>query len=148
MDFMDGKTGIESTTVMLILTQARSITPLSSSLSVTSNMPAAQATPPTLTLPSGSQLVPPTPSMPCLQHYTSHTCKKRVANHRSHHQMSRERPIERCPECGNVLKMDYVGPQDDRHGHGHGHHDAHADGSHHYEGEPKTFADFVKPEYR
>merc|ERR1712225_206049 len=27
-------------------------------------------------------------------------------------QMSRERPVERCPECGNVLKMDYVGPQE------------------------------------
>lgn len=54
-------------------------------------------------------------------------------------QMSRERPIERCPECGSVYKMEYVGPQDDGHGHGHDHHG--------YE-EPKTFADFVKPEYR
>ncbi|TPX18394.1 uncharacterized protein E0L32_011704 [Thyridium curvatum] len=53
--------------------------------------------------------------------------------------MSRERPIERCPECGSVYKMEYVGPQDDGHGHGHDHHG--------YE-EPKTFADFVKPEYR
>ncbi|KAI0103883.1 cytochrome c oxidase subunit VB [Nemania sp. FL0031] len=52
--------------------------------------------------------------------------------------MSRERPIERCPECGSVYKMDYVGPEDD----GHGHHDHH----HGYE-EPKTFADFVKPQY-
>ncbi|OCK83395.1 cytochrome c oxidase polypeptide IV mitochondrial precursor [Lepidopterella palustris CBS 459.81] len=60
--------------------------------------------------------------------------------------MSRDRPVERCPECGNVLKMEYVGPQDDGHGH-HGH-DEHTDGAHHYEGEPKTFADFVKPEYR
>ncbi|PSS13167.1 hypothetical protein M430DRAFT_265741 [Amorphotheca resinae ATCC 22711] len=51
--------------------------------------------------------------------------------------MSRDRPIERCPECGNVLKMEYVGPQDDHH---HDHH-------HGYE-EPKTFADFVRPEYR
>ncbi|KAF2808281.1 subunit IV of cytochrome c oxidase [Mytilinidion resinicola] len=57
--------------------------------------------------------------------------------------MSRDRPVERCPECGNVLKMDYVGPQDDGH---HDHH--HDDGAHNYEGEPKTFADFVKPEYR
>ncbi|TVY90004.1 Cytochrome c oxidase subunit 4, mitochondrial, partial [Lachnellula willkommii] len=60
--------------------------------------------------------------------------------------MSRDRPVERCPECGNVLKMEYVGPQDDPHDHSHGH-DAHGDGSHNYE-EPKTFADFVKPEYR
>ncbi|OTB02231.1 hypothetical protein M426DRAFT_62539 [Hypoxylon sp. CI-4A] len=51
--------------------------------------------------------------------------------------MSRERPMERCPECGSVYKMEYVGPQDD----GHGHHDHHG-----YE-EPKTFANFVKPEY-
>ncbi|KAI4134619.1 MAG: hypothetical protein LQ347_001372 [Umbilicaria vellea] len=59
--------------------------------------------------------------------------------------MSRDRPIERCPECGNVLKMEYVGPPDDPHDeHGHG---AHADGAHNYE-EPKTFADFVRPEYR
>ena len=65
------------------------------------------------------------------------------------HQMSRDRPIERCPECGNVLKMDYVGPPDDPHAHGHGHGDehGHADGHHNYE-EPKTFADFVRPEYR
>ncbi|KAJ1337422.1 cytochrome c oxidase subunit 5b [Microdochium nivale] len=51
--------------------------------------------------------------------------------------MNRERPMERCPECGSVYKMEYVGPQDDHHGHDH----------HGYE-EPKTFADFVKPEYR
>ncbi|KAH8599687.1 cytochrome c oxidase subunit VB [Bisporella sp. PMI_857] len=59
---------------------------------------------------------------------------------------SRERPIERCPECGSVYKMEYVGPQEDPHAHDHGHghgHDHHAA----YE-EPKTFADFVKPEYR
>ncbi|KJX96620.1 cytochrome c oxidase subunit Vb like protein [Zymoseptoria brevis] len=56
---------------------------------------------------------------------------------------SRERPVERCPECGSVYKMEYVGPQDDGHGHDHGHgHDEHV-----YE-EPKTMADFVKPEYR
>ncbi|KAH6680755.1 subunit IV of cytochrome c oxidase [Halenospora varia] len=61
--------------------------------------------------------------------------------------MSRDRPIERCPECGNVLKMEYVGPEEDPHAHDH-HHDAHGDGVHNYEGEPKTFADFVKPEYR
>jgi cytochrome c oxidase subunit 5b len=52
--------------------------------------------------------------------------------------MSRERPIERCPECGSVYKMEYVGPQDDHH--------------HHHQApefeEPKTFADYIKPEYR
>ncbi|KAI1444945.1 COX5B-domain-containing protein [Annulohypoxylon stygium] len=52
--------------------------------------------------------------------------------------MSRERPVERCPECGSVYKMEYVGPQDDGHGHHHDHHG--------YE-EPKTFANYVKPEY-
>jgi cytochrome c oxidase subunit 5b len=62
--------------------------------------------------------------------------------------MSRDRPIERCPECGNVLKMDYVGPTEDAHGHDHHGHDAHGNGVHNYEGEPKTFADFVRPEYR
>lgn len=35
--------------------------------------------------------------------------------------------------------MDYVGPADDHHGHGHDHHGVE---------EPKTFADFIKPEYR
>lgn len=48
--------------------------------------------------------------------------------------------------------MDYVGPPDDGHaGHGHGHgHDAigDTDGFHNADGEPKTFADFIKPEYR
>lgn len=53
--------------------------------------------------------------------------------------MSRERPVERCPECGSVYKMEYVGAQDDGHDHGHDHH-------HGYE-EPKTFANFVKPQY-
>ncbi|KIL96032.1 hypothetical protein FAVG1_00771 [Fusarium avenaceum] len=51
--------------------------------------------------------------------------------------ITRERPIERCPECGSVYKMDYVGPEDDHH--------------HHHPPEypePKTFADYVKPEYR
>ncbi|MCJ1479963.1 Cytochrome c oxidase subunit 4 [Schaereria dolodes] len=69
--------------------------------------------------------------------------------------MSRDRPIERCPECGSVYKMDYVGPMDDPHAH-HKHHEhdgheegeeEHADGAHNYE-EPKTFADYVRPEYR
>ena len=83
--------------------------------------------------------------------------------------MSRDRPLERCPECGNCLKMDYVGPEHshDEHGHDtHGHRtffprkfgavggvltfatDADHDGAHNYEGEPKTLADFVRPEYR
>ncbi|KAK4903129.1 Cytochrome c oxidase subunit 4 [Elasticomyces elasticus] len=65
---------------------------------------------------------------------------------------SRDRPVERCPECGSAYKMEYVGPQDDGHGHGHGHgaHDVHdsTDGAHNYQGEPKTMADFVRPEYR
>ncbi|RFU23943.1 hypothetical protein B7463_g12394, partial [Scytalidium lignicola] len=54
--------------------------------------------------------------------------------------MNRERPVERCPECGSVYKMDYVGPTEDAHDHGH--HDHHAAPE-----EPKTFADFVRPEY-
>ncbi|KAF4635941.1 hypothetical protein G7Y89_g2140 [Cudoniella acicularis] len=62
--------------------------------------------------------------------------------------MSRDRPIERCPECGNVLKMEYVGPTEDAHSHDHHGHDAHGDGVHNFEGEPKNFADFVRPEYR
>ena len=36
---------------------------------------------------------------------------------------SRDRPIERCPECGSVYKMEYVGPAD-------AHHDAHGGSSH------------------
>jgi cytochrome c oxidase subunit 5b len=46
--------------------------------------------------------------------------------------------------------MEYVGPQDDGHGHD-DHHEPHDQSSyfiHPYEGEPKTMADFVKPEYR
>ncbi|KAL2432920.1 Cytochrome c oxidase subunit 4, mitochondrial [Exophiala dermatitidis] len=49
--------------------------------------------------------------------------------------MSRDRPFERCPECGSVYRMEYIGPADDHHGDHHG-----------YE-EPKTMADYVKPEY-
>ncbi|KAI7773548.1 hypothetical protein LA080_010412 [Diaporthe eres] len=52
--------------------------------------------------------------------------------------ITRDRPIERCPECGSVYKMEYVGATDDHHGHGHDHHG--------YE-EPKNFSDFVKPDY-
>ncbi|KAK4076708.1 uncharacterized protein Triagg1_4311 [Trichoderma aggressivum f. europaeum] len=51
--------------------------------------------------------------------------------------LTKERPIERCPECGSVYKMEYVGAED----HGHHHHAQEIE-------EPKTFADFVKPEYR
>lgn len=57
--------------------------------------------------------------------------------------MDRERPIERCPECGSVYKMDYVGPTEDAHHDDHHGHDHHAAPE-----EPKTFADFVRPEYR
>ncbi|BCR85309.1 cytochrome c oxidase subunit IV [Aspergillus chevalieri] len=55
--------------------------------------------------------------------------------------VSRERPIERCNECGNVVKLNYVGPEEDPHAHDHGH------GHHPAPEEPKTFADYVKPEY-
>ncbi|EME83601.1 uncharacterized protein MYCFIDRAFT_89362 [Pseudocercospora fijiensis CIRAD86] len=59
--------------------------------------------------------------------------------------ISRARDIERCPECGSVYKMEYVGPTDDGHGHDHGHgHDEH----HAENGDPITMADFVRPEYR
>ncbi|KAJ5921413.1 hypothetical protein N7466_009739 [Penicillium verhagenii] len=57
--------------------------------------------------------------------------------------VSRERPIERCNECGNVVKLNYIGPETDHshdHDHDHGHH-------HPPHVEPKTFADYVKPEY-
>ncbi|RVD87058.1 uncharacterized protein DFL_005306 [Arthrobotrys flagrans] len=46
--------------------------------------------------------------------------------------LSRSRPVERCTECGNVIKMEYVGPED-----------AHSDAPE----DPKTMADFVKQEY-
>ncbi|MCJ1467310.1 Cytochrome c oxidase subunit 4 [Pseudocyphellaria aurata] len=51
--------------------------------------------------------------------------------------LSRDRPVGRCTNCGNVLKMNYVGPPGDPH--------------EHYEGkweEPKSFADYVRLEYR
>lgn len=58
--------------------------------------------------------------------------------------VSRDRPIERCPECGNVYKMEYIGAADDHH-----HHDDHGHGDHPApHKDPETFADFVKPEYR
>ncbi|RPB03132.1 cytochrome c subunit VB [Choiromyces venosus 120613-1] len=53
--------------------------------------------------------------------------------------VSKDRPIERCPECGGVYKMEYVGAEEEHHGH---------DDHHHGYVEPKTMADFVKPEYR
>lgn len=61
--------------------------------------------------------------------------------------ISRGRPVERCPECGSAYKLEYVGPVDD------GHHDHHEHpegyGEHHPDlGEPKTIADFIRPEYR
>lgn len=51
--------------------------------------------------------------------------------------ISRDRPLNRCSECGSVYKIDYVGPADD----GHHHHPPEFE-------EPKTFADYVRPEYR
>lgn len=51
--------------------------------------------------------------------------------------LTRDRPVNRCIECGSVYKMDYIGPPEDPH---HDHH-------HHGYEEPKTFADYVKPEY-
>jgi cytochrome c oxidase subunit 5b len=110
--------------------QARSTTRLLSSLLVTSSMLAAPATLPIPMLRSGSPYVP-------LPEWADRTLCADV-----HGQMSRERPVERCPECGNVLKMEYVGPMDDPHDHGHDDH-----GHHHKHEDPKTFADFVRPEY-
>ncbi|KAI9730684.1 MAG: hypothetical protein M1834_005652 [Cirrosporium novae-zelandiae] len=57
--------------------------------------------------------------------------------------MTRSDPIERCPECGNVLKMEYVGPADDPHGH----HVEHSNGRYNHS-EPKIMADFIPKEYR
>ncbi|KAK4246052.1 cytochrome c oxidase subunit VB-domain-containing protein [Corynascus novoguineensis] len=52
--------------------------------------------------------------------------------------MTRERPVTRCTECGNVYKMEYVGPE---------HVDHHSHNPHNLEA-PKTISDYVKPEYR
>ncbi|RMJ24702.1 hypothetical protein PHISP_04429 [Aspergillus sp. HF37] len=62
--------------------------------------------------------------------------------------VSRDRPLERCAECGNVVKLNYIGPEEDPHAHEHDHGHGHGDHGHHppHE-EPKTFADYVKPEY-
>lgn len=97
-------------------------------------MPVALDTQPTLTLPSGLPYV--------FIHPSSHfpNCPLPNPDPNPSLQMSRDRPVGRCAECGNVLKMEYVGPQEDAHDH-------HGDGHHKYE-EPKTFADFVRPEYR
>ncbi|KAI9882765.1 MAG: hypothetical protein M1823_005490 [Watsoniomyces obsoletus] len=61
----------------------------------------------------------------------------------SHHTvwlaLSRDRPLERCPECGNCLRMEYVGPDVPQ--------DPNANGRRNYD-EPKTFADYVRPEYQ
>jgi cytochrome c oxidase subunit 5b len=48
---------------------------------------------------------------------------------------SKERPYERCSECGSVYKLDYVGPPDE---------------ARHVipDWEPKDFSDFVSPEYK
>ena len=35
--------------------------------------------------------------------------------------VSKDRPIERCPECGGVYKMNYLGPEES-HDHHHGDH--------------------------
>ncbi|OJJ86897.1 cytochrome c oxidase subunit IV [Aspergillus glaucus CBS 516.65] len=59
--------------------------------------------------------------------------------------VSRDRPLERCGECGNVVKLNYVGPEEDPHAHDHDH--DHGHGHHAAPEEPKTFADYVKPEY-
>ncbi|TLD28362.1 hypothetical protein PspLS_03109 [Pyricularia sp. CBS 133598] len=51
--------------------------------------------------------------------------------------MDKKRPVERCPECGSVFKMEFVGKEDDHH---HGH-------DHHAQEDVKTFADYVHPKY-
>lgn len=45
------------------------------------------------------------------------TSSQMLTDSRCVYQMSRDRPVERCIECGNVLKMEYVGPPDDPHAH-------------------------------
>ncbi|KAG0129028.1 cytochrome c oxidase [Tuber indicum] len=52
--------------------------------------------------------------------------------------VSKDRPVERCPECGGVYKMEYAGAEEEHHGHD----------DHHGYVEPKSMADFVRPEYR
>lgn len=105
-----------------------------------SNTPAALDTQSTRTLLSGLRYVQQ--ALPAVPHPTFLDLLAPILI--TTPQMSRDRPVERCPECGNVLKMEYVGPQEDAHDH---HHEHHGDGHHNHE-EPKTFADFVRPEYR
>jgi len=66
--------------------------------------------------------------------------------------ISRDRPIERCTACGNVLKMDYIGVEDPHRAYHHNQKpftstddvtDGHAPEKH----EPESFADYIKPEY-
>ena len=158
--------------------QAPSTTPSLSTPPATNNLPDARAILPTATSCSGSTYVAPHslpshvtqaaalllqpqaerkrerlhhPTNPHIQHpalQLSHslfplplpTKSSLLAD--SPQQMSRDRPVERCPECGSVYRMEYIGPPDDPHAH-HGHGEEH----HGYE-EPKTFADYVRPEYR
>lgn len=56
------------------------------------------------------------------------------ANHNTNEQISRDRPLGRCPECGCCYHMDYVGPE-------------HVHEVHRTEPEPVNFSDFIKPEY-
>ncbi|KAI9716713.1 MAG: Cytochrome c oxidase subunit 4 [Chrysothrix sp. TS-e1954] len=50
--------------------------------------------------------------------------------------LKRDRPLGRCKECGSCYMMDYVGPPIDEHHHHHGYK------------EPKSWHDYVRPEYR
>lgn len=65
--------------------------------------------------------------------------------------ISRDRPIERCVACGNVLKMDYIGVEDPHREYmnefSRRYADFSLDGHPPEKHEPVTFADFVKPEY-
>ena len=64
--------------------------------------------------------------------------------------------MERCPICGSVYEMNYVGKLEDEHGHDdhHGHHDEPWD--YYRDGFPELRAevakpkwwDYVRPEYR
>jgi cytochrome c oxidase subunit 5b len=66
--------------------------------------------------------------------------------------VSRDRPIERCTACGNVIKMDYIGVEDP--------HRTYVmilctactdqyftDGHPPEKYEPESLADYIKPEY-
>lgn len=87
---------------------------------------------PTIVSPSTLHL----PSLLTHSPLLSHTCFSLTLIHNK--QMTRKRPVSRCTECGSVYRMEYIGPPDDPH--------AEHDDAHHYE-EPKTFADYVRPEY-